>query len=143
MSDAHLDPWCPVEIAPGVDILFGFAERHPLTGGQSWMQSSPIVSLDEDTGVARTQSGRSYSLGTRLEPTGEEALCALGILTGRAPAGRPGEDRERDVMWLTACKVARWCRAVCPPRTDAEAIRAFLATHRAAYMARRAGHPVN
>ena len=48
------------------ECLFGFAERHPRTGGLSWMLSTPVVCLDEEEGHAVTASGRRYLLGTRI-----------------------------------------------------------------------------
>ena len=64
---ASMDPWLVVDVN-GEPSLFGFAWRHPSTGGLSWMLSTAIVELDAAAGRARTASGRVYQLGRRIEP---------------------------------------------------------------------------
>jgi hypothetical protein len=83
-TDAELNPWTVV----GEDdnaCLFGFALRHPRTGGLAWTLSTPIVSLDERRQQAVTRSGRRYTLGRRVSPDAlpdEEAEVAYALLVG-------------------------------------------------------------
>jgi hypothetical protein len=142
-AEARLDPWCVVAVVPGVEVLFGYAERHPATGGRSWMRSSPISHLDEAAGTATTASGRLYSLGRRTAPEAiedEEAWVALELLIGRAGAG-PADPSVVGSLgeWLSARKWARHCGVEPPPRNDPGAVRRFLAEHVEAYAARRGG----
>ena len=92
-ADAYMDPWCVVSVITGERLLFGFAVRHPATGGLSWVRSTPIRHLDEVTGCAITESGRPYALGRRIEPEkvpleGEEAWLAFDLLIGADAVGR-------------------------------------------------------
>ena len=144
--DAQLDPWCAVDLVSGHRVLFGFAWRHPTTGGLSWLRSTPILRLDTLERRAVTRSGRRYALDRQLAAEdvpaeGEEAWVAYLLLLGHdarnagavpAIAGVPW----RDARWLTAQKMARHLRVQPPPRASQPVAR-FLEQHRAAYLARR------
>lgn len=144
--DAQLNPWCAVDLVSGHRILFGFAWRHPTTGGLSWLRSTPLLRLDSQERRAITQSGRRYALGRQLAAEdipaeGEEALVAYLLLLGEdardagavpAIAVAPW----RDARWLTAQKMARHLRVPPPPRAS-EPVTRFLEQHRSAYLARR------
>lgn len=145
-ADAVMDPWCLVPLGEGIDVLFGFAARHPSTGGLSWVASTAVEELDADRGRARTRSGRRYRLGRRIRLEdvpceGDEPWIAFELLLGRDVADEdampprvadPGADRE----WLAACKAARHL-GVAPPRRIPAEVTAWLRQHRAAYLRRR------
>lgn len=133
---ALMDPWLVV-CANAERSLFGFARRHPTTGGLSWMLSTPIVELNEVTGRARTLSGRPYQLGRRIEPCelDEEGAVALCLLLGRH--AQRGPFSGHDVSWLIARKMARHLNLSPPPRDDTEVVEQFLRTHHDRYMAMR------
>ena len=141
-AEASMDPWTAVPLVTGETILFGFAVRHPSSGGLVWMTSSELLVLDEDTGLARTRSGRRYRLGRRFDALdvsgeGEEPRTAFELLVGALH-----RDREAllvlDGAWLTACKMARHLELPAPSRAAAD-VAEFHIAHAAAYVARRRG----
>jgi hypothetical protein len=144
--DARLDPWLLIELPDGIDLLFGFAQYHPVTGGLSWLRSSPVVELDADNGRARTASGRRYELGRRITVeslTDEEGQAALELLVLK-PEGLLAYDPWRDALtsaWLVARKWARHCRVEPPSRVDPDAIHQFLHDYAELYQAVRSGRP--
>lgn len=138
--DAHMDPWRAVELVTGHCVLFGFAWRHPKTGGLSWLRSTPLLHLDVLERRAVTQSGRRYALGRQLEAEdipaeGEEAWVAFQLLLGgdiRAGAVPAiAVDPWEDARWLTAQKMARHLRLPPLPRASGPVTR-FLEQYRAA-----------
>jgi hypothetical protein len=145
-SDARMDPWCIVPLVDGTQVLFGFAMRHPVTGGLGWTRSTPVESLDATAHRASTASGRRYELGRRVEPQdipseGEEAWIAFDLLIGLDAADGDSvppisADPERDGRWVAACKIARHLRLVPPGRAPA-LVERFLALHATAYVASR------
>ncbi len=138
-ATAGLDPWLPLELG-GEEVLFGYAGRHPRTGGLSWMRSSPVVELDEAAGLARTASGRVYALGRRtgIGRLDEEARTALRLLAAEFLGAEllPGD--ADDARWVSARKWARHLGVAAPPR-DGEAVGHFLRGHGERYLALRAG----
>jgi hypothetical protein len=146
--DARLDPWCLVPLLDGEKILFGFAERHPVTDGLGWTRSTPVKSLDDARGRAVTASGRRYELGRRIEPGevpehGEEAWIAFDLLIGPAAADPKAVppisvDPEQGARWILACKIARHLKLTPPTRIPSE-IEQFLALHAPTYIAWRFG----
>lgn len=144
-----MDPWCLVLLTTGEEILFGYANRHPLTGGLSWMCSSPVDEFDCVGGRVRTRSGRIYSLGRRIYQSdipseGKEAYLAYELLLGDEVKGenalpRPDSDRGMARMWVITCKMARHLGLPPPDLVPAE-ISEFLVRHRRAYIALRAKH---
>lgn len=133
-----MDPWLVVDVN-GEPSLFGYARRHPNTGGLSWVLSTPIVELYEAAGRARTASGRVYELGRRIEPCelDEEGGVALDLLRSRyTPEGALSGD---DVSWLTARKMARHLNLAPPPRDVPGAVEQFLRTYHRRYLAARDG----
>ncbi len=137
MSAAFLDPWCLVPAVDGETLLFGFAIRHPATGGLGWLLSTEVLELEADHGRAITRSGRRYTLGRRFDPVdvgaeGEEPRLAFDLLVAD-----DFEDmdilREVDRDWLMACKAARHLAVDKPARAQA-AVAKFLADYRAAYL---------
>ena len=150
--DAHMDPWCVVPLGDGAEVLFGFAVRHPGTGGLSWVRSTPVRELDEASRRATTASGRRYELGRRIEledvpGEGDEAWLAFDLLIGLDAADgdavpSTSADPPRDTRWVAACKIARHLGIEAPGRAPA-AVEAFLALNMIAYIARRRpGRPV-
>ena len=142
---AHMDPWLLVT-DNDEPFLFGFVLAHPELGGLSWSRSSAVIDLDVATGCAHTASGRHYRLGHRLTDSGalptEEARVAWNILVLEAVFGIPAQGLPSDPGWVAACKMARWVTADPPPRENAAAIEAFLASYAERYLAlRRAGAP--
>jgi hypothetical protein len=141
--DACMDPWCLVPLVAGGEILFGFALHHPTTGGLSWVQSTPVLALDEATGGATTASGRRYGLGRRIEPAGiplegEEAWLAFDLLIGDDAANEVAVppismDRKTDAIWLAACKMARHLGITAPGRAP-DAVQAFVKQNIEAYL---------
>jgi hypothetical protein len=131
---ALMDPWLVVDVN-GEPSLFGFAWRHPSTGGLSWMLSTAIVELDAAAGRARTASGRVYQLGRRIEPCelDEEGVVALDLLLERH--AQQGTSSGPDVSWVIARKMARHLSLAPPPRDDPEAVERFLRTHDGRYRA--------
>jgi len=143
-ADAVMDPWCVVTLASGADVLLGYALRHSRTGGLSWVRSPPIVSLDEETGHAETESGRRYALGRRvalidLPRVSEEGFIAYILLIAREEGTIPDNnlDLETAALWLMAQKAARWLH-VDPPRRARPELDAWWAEHQEAYLAMRA-----
>ncbi len=131
-----MDPWLLLVFNDGEPALFGYCRSHHRLGGLSWALSSPVLSLDEAAGIARTRSGTLYLLGRRIRLDGlpdDEARAALEELS---KAGNPGSGLTR--AWLAACKTARWLGLPHPPRSDVAATAAFLGEHRSAYLALRA-----
>ena len=61
--DAHLDPWCIVDLTTGESVLFEFALVHPVTDGLSWLHSCHVISLKMVDLTASTRSCRRYMLG--------------------------------------------------------------------------------
>ncbi|MFC3125090.1 hypothetical protein ACFOD4_08465 [Pseudoroseomonas globiformis] len=130
----------------GAEVLFGYAVRHPATGGLSWVSSTEIEELDAVGGRARTRSGRLYELGRQIAledipVEGEEAWVAFELLLGHDVADPeavpprvvdPAADRE----WVAACKAARHLGVVAPRRIPRE-VAAFFDQYRVAYLAYR------
>ena len=141
-----MDPWCTVPLVKGGAVLFGYAMRHPVTGGQSWVSSSGVVELDATARRVRTRSGRLYELGRRIEledipEEGEEAWITFELLLGHDVADeeavpRRVADPSDDWEWVAACKAARHLGAV-PPRRVPRDVHEFMRQHRAAYLALR------
>ncbi len=132
---ASMGPWMVVR-HKDQDCLFGFAERHVVTGGLSWTLSTPIVRLDEEEGWAMTVSGRRYLLGTRIdiERLDEEGRLAKDLLL----FGIDGVDLGPcDLTWLVACKWARHLRLSAPGRTDCKAVMEFLEACESRYVLAR------
>lgn len=136
---AVLDPWLVVELG-GEEVLFGYAESHPATGGRSWVRSSPVAELDEEAGRARTESGRAYALGRRVavEDLDEEGRTALRLLAAEFLGAEPLPGDDDDARWVSARKWARRLGVEAPPR-DPEAVRRFLRSHEERYLALRRG----
>lgn len=143
--EACLDPWCAVRLSCSQEVLFGFATRHPVTGGLSWTRSSPIRNLDVARSRAVTASGRRYELGRRIElqdvpDQGEEAWLAFDLLIGSEAVDDAvppiSADPERDACWIAACKMARRLGVAAPSRAPSR-VAAFLRDHSATYLALR------
>jgi hypothetical protein len=130
---ATMTSWMLVD-AFGDECLFGFAERHPSTGGLSWVLSTPVVEINQAEDRARTKSGRVYALGRQITPDelDEEGSVALGLLLEDGPPRHPAD--ERDKNWLVARKMARHLQLGAPPRSDPAAVVRFLSTYRDAYV---------
>ncbi len=134
-AEAHMEPW--LIVGDGKErSLFGYAVWHPVTGGKAWTLSTPVQSLDETGGLARTRSGQRYRLGRQITwatlPT-EEARVAYALLVGPLIGARDGElvgqiDRDLAARWLGTCKAARHL-GLEAPRHDASAVRTFEDTH--------------
>ncbi len=137
---AGLDPWLPLELG-GEEVLFGYAGRHPATGGLSWVRSSPVVELDEEAGRARTAGGRVYALGRRVdvEDLDGEARAALRLLAAEFLGAEPLPGDAQDARWVSARKWARHLGVAAPPRGDRAAVERFLRRHGERYFALRAG----
>ncbi len=138
--DAHLDPWCLVPLEDDSEILFGYAHKHPETGGLAWLTSTEVVHLSPSGRRATTRSGRRYRLGRRFNAVdvgaeGEEARLAFELLVGRDDADAD-ELVEVDRRWLMARKAARHLGLEPPARTDA-ATRGFFENHGDTYVAVR------
>ena len=106
-----LDPWCLVQTRTGKIILFGFALRHPTTGGLGWLLSTEVLRFDKACAQATLRSGRGYSLGRQFDAVdvggrGEEPRLVFELLMGDQ---FEGSDKLRDLdrSWLAACKAAR------------------------------------
>ncbi len=148
MPTAHLERWCIVPLEDGDEILFGYAAEHPVTGGLSWVRSTPIVHLDEAARSARTRSGRLYRLGVRFDVRlipvqGREAWVAYEALIGSsAPTDgvlrRTIKNPEAEIRWLTAQKIARHL-GVIPCGTEATEVEAFLTRYGHPYRLLRSG----
>ncbi len=121
-------------------MLFGYAGRHPATGGLGWVRSSPVVELDEEAGRARTAGGRVYALGRRVdvEDLDGEARAALRLLAAEFLGAEPLPGDADDARWVSARKWARHLGVAAPPR-DREAVERFLRGHGERYLALRAG----
>jgi hypothetical protein len=146
-TDACMDPWCVIRMLTGDDILFGFAIRHPRTGGLSWLRGTPIQHLDDVSRGATTASGRHYRLGRRIELEdipweGEEAWLAFDLLV------RPQADHdeavamlsahpEHDAQWVAACKMARHLRIDAPSRIPV-LVQRFIQRYLSSYFELRA-----
>lgn len=141
-----MDPWCVVPLVCGDRVLFGFATRHPVTGGLGWTRSTAVQELDAIAYRAVTASGRRYELGRRIDPEdipaeGDEAWMAFDLLIG--PDAADGDavppisaDPTRDARWVAACKMARHLSIGAPGRSPSE-VEAFLELHLAANLAYR------
>ena len=138
-ATAGLDPWLPLELG-GEEVLFGYAGRHPATGGLSWVRSSPVAELDEAAGRARTASGRVYALGRRTDvgEFDEEGRTALRLLAAESLGAEPLPGDDDDARWVSARKWARHLGVEAPPR-DRAAVGRFLRRHEERYLALRAG----
>jgi hypothetical protein len=131
--DAYLDPWLLFELHDGLEILFGYAANQPVTGGFSWMHSTPVEEVDEKAGRARTASGRLYLLGRRvtIERLNEEGSAAFELLILK-PGGFLVPDPVADLLtgeWLAARKWARHLQVPPLPRDEPLAVRRFLDSH--------------
>ena len=134
---AYMSSWMVVRF-DGNDCLFGFADRHVLTGGLSWVLSSPLIELDEVGARATTSSGRRYILGTRItvEELDDEGQVARDVLVLRKYSL---DVARHDLAWLVACK---WSRHLCQPapdRSDREAVERLLQLAREQYRLLRTG----
>ena len=137
VTEAHLDPWCLVELGTGENVFFGFALSHPQTGGLSWLNSTEVLELDIAAGRARTASGRVYRLGRRFDPVdvsaeGEEARTAFELLL------RPEFEEidtllELDRSWVSCCKAARFI-GITPPLRTRSAVARFMKQHLDTYI---------
>jgi len=136
---AGLDPWLVLELG-GDEVLFGFAARHPATGGLSWVRSSPVAELDQAAGRARTASGRVYALGRRAAPgeLDEEGRTALRLLAAESLGPEPLPGDVDDARWVSARKWARRLGVDAPPR-DRAAVGRLLRRHGERHLALRAG----
>jgi hypothetical protein len=78
---ATMTLWMVVD-AFGKKCLFGYADRHPKTGGLSWVLSTPVVEFTATADRARTASGRVYALGRPITESDldEEGGVALRLL---------------------------------------------------------------
>jgi hypothetical protein len=140
LAGVHIDPWCPVPALGGSCILFGFARRHPVTHGLSWMASKAVARLDSSAGLCRTASGRVYLLGREFAPfqvahEGEEAAVAFAVLVGNGLL--PGTDTaaaKLDRLWLASCKAARHL-GMAPPARDRREVIDFMNRFLAPYAA--------
>lgn len=142
-TDAALDPWLTVG-GEGQVRLFGFALRHPATGGLAWTVSTVVVELDADAGRAATASGRRYALGQRLsspaELPDEEARVAYALLVCPVLGADPavllgGRDYRRSGLWVTARKAARHL-GLPPPGWCGDELERFMQAHLADYAAK-------
>ncbi len=145
--DAFLDPWLLFELHDGLEILFGYAVNHPVTGGLSWMHSSPVKEFDEVACRARTVSGRLYALGRRtaVECLDEEGRAVFDLLILK-PGGFLAPDPLADFFtgeWLAARKWARHLQVPPPPRDDPAAVRRFLDLYGELYSSFREGRRRN
>ncbi|MGX9967096.1 hypothetical protein ACVFYP_27485 [Roseomonas sp. F4] len=139
--NARMDPWCPVEIDGGVEILFGYAVEHNELGGLSWVRSSRVMWFAADYSRAQTMSGRRYALGQRIELDqlpDEEAKVAFAVLVAPYlddPHLAPPVAGDLFVAgrWVLACKMARHLKTAAPPRSDPNAVEAFIETNRNRY----------
>ncbi len=131
-APASLSRWMVV-LRDDVECLFGFADRHPRTGGLSWLLSTPLVGLDEERARAVTASGRTYLLGRRIgdHELDEEGRLAKSILLHGLEGVQLG---PCDLAWLMACKWARHLRMTAPLRTDCEAVYGFMAAAEKRYL---------
>lgn len=137
--DADMDPWC---LVPDGDkpVLFGFAHRHPLTGGLSWVLSTPVVAIDPTHGRAVTLSGRQYALGRRVavpELPDTEARIAYALLVavhlGIDTSVLLGDlDADLARQWIIACKMSRHLDLPVPERKRS-VLKAFYARNAARY----------
>jgi hypothetical protein len=139
-AEAHLDPWCLVQLESGEAVLFGYALRHPATGGLGWLASTEVLELDTASGKARTRSGRHYELGRRFEAIdvggeGAEARMAFDYLVGREFDGMD-DLFEIDRTWVAAQKMARHL-AIAPPSRRSDDLRHFVRANIVAYLALR------
>lgn len=139
--DASLDPWTLVPVNDGEHLFYGFALFHPNTGGLSWLVSTEVEALDEDSGSARTRSGRRYKLGRRFERgdirrEGLEAELAYRILLGEYAGDVDIETNPRDYIWLVCWKIARHLGLEPPAREEAQ-IQGFYSEHSRTYFALR------
>ncbi len=145
---ACMRPWCAVPLHNGSQILFGYALRHPVLGGLSWVSSSEVIELDDERGRARTRSGRVYALGQKIQideipALGDEPWIAFEHLVGDAYHAfaefpRCPAKRSIDRAWLSACKAARHLD-VAPPQRERGAVQAFMDRYLSAYLLLRAG----
>lgn len=149
VADAVLDPWLLTSEGPD-GSLFGYATRHPATGGLAWTLSTTVRQLDMRRGRAVTASGRRYDLGRRIELPelpDDEARIAYALLVcpiiGIDPAMHLGTvDPMLAADWVRACKMARHL-GVPRPERELKAVSAFLGRHADAYvtlMRRKLGH---
>lgn len=134
---ATMSRWMVVDFL-GEECLFGFADEHPLTGGLSYVMSTPVVEFTESTDRARTASGRVYALGRLISARDldEEGHLALRLFWTDGQHDYPGYGD--DIAWVTARKMARHLRVSAPPRADPIAVERFLERNMEAYLARRA-----
>lgn len=140
-ADAKLDPWVVVPLEDDVRVLFGYALFHPVTGGLSWLRTSPVRELNAQLGRAETESGRRYDLGQavnidRVPSLGEEAWMAfdvlLGVETDWELVPRISADPDRDGVWVASQKAARHL-GVAPPSRVPEEVDQFVKRYQWAY----------
>ena len=141
----RLDPWCFAQFGTGRRVLFGFAVFDRKTGGLSWMRSPLVAWHSAAARLAWAEDGRAYALGRQFAPgdvlaEGEEAsvafrLCiaADGVMPLTASHLQPYED----ILWLTACRMARTLDLPPPPRAPQTDVDAFLRRHLQAHAAVR------
>lgn len=143
LPDAEMDPWCTCSTRNNETVLFGYAIRHPVTIGLSWVRSTPVQSLDLQARRAVTWSGRRYALGRRIHQDeirgeGEEAWIAFDLLmndnTGTGALSRASRfDRLVAAQWVRTCKIARHLD-VEPPKRSPVSIKLFLNIYLDAYV---------
>jgi len=141
VPDAAMYPWMTVE-RDDETYLFGFALRHPVTGGLARTLSTAITKLDVNARRAVTQSGRKYALGERLAapvdlPTVESrvayALLVMPLL-GMNPAEALGDKTDVQAsQWVTTQKMARHLY-IPPPSWDDAAVSAFMDRNGSRYL---------
>jgi hypothetical protein len=148
-ADARLDPWTIAPVKKGEAVLFGYAAAHPLTGGLSWLRSSPVQALDIRLRRAMTMSGRRYDLGHRVEvervpSLGLEAWLAYDLLVSPQTEDKfvppVSADRDREHLWLATQKMARHLK-VTPPSLDPDDVVRFIENYRDLYLQKRKSTP--
>ncbi len=135
---AAMTVWMAVDVR-GDERLFGFAARHPTTGGLSWVLSTRIVEFSEIAGRARTESGRVYALGRQISSRDldEEGRIAMRLPLSDGLEAYP--DRDDDIAWVTARKMARHLGIDAPPRGAYVAVSQFIGCHPGVCLALRRG----
>jgi hypothetical protein len=134
-ADAVMTVWMTVDTF-GEECLFGFAAKHPSTGGLSWVLSTPVVQFTEAADRARTASGRVYILERQISvrDLDEEGRVALRLMLADDPNGYP--EHAHDVAWVVARKVARHIGVTAPWRGDPVALERFIEDNQALYLRR-------
>lgn len=132
---AMMSQWMVVDVMDE-QCLFGFAERHPNTGGLSWVLSTPITEFTASSDRARTASGRVYQLGREISvcDLDEEGRVCLRLFLAEDRDAYPGAEIDR--AWVVARKMARHLELTAPSRNDPAAVERFFELYRESYLAR-------